>query len=70
MTRAHLLAEAELIRDIHYRPARLIAADAEVIRCLQWLAALPQGVARGPADGTSKPDLTSGAIGAPHFPRS
>ena len=41
-TRGHLVAEANQVRDTHYRPGRFIAADADMIECFQWLAALPQ----------------------------
>jgi phenylpropionate dioxygenase-like ring-hydroxylating dioxygenase large terminal subunit len=42
LTRAHLVAEAAQVRGTHYRPARLIPADADMIECFRWLAALPQ----------------------------
>jgi len=41
-TRGHLVAEARQVRQTQYRPARFIAADADMIECFQWLAALPQ----------------------------
>lgn len=41
-TQAHLKAEASHVRQSCYRPARFIPADADMIRCFQWLAALPQ----------------------------
>lgn len=41
-TRAHLVSEAARIRDTVYRPARLTAADADLVDCFRWLAALPQ----------------------------
>lgn len=41
-TRAHLLAEAHQVRGTEYRPGRFITADIDMIRCFQWLAALPQ----------------------------
>jgi len=30
------------VRNTEYRPGRLIAADADLIECFRWLAALPQ----------------------------
>ena len=41
-TKEHLMSEARQVRDTEYRPARLIAADADLIECFCWLAALPQ----------------------------
>jgi phenylpropionate dioxygenase-like ring-hydroxylating dioxygenase large terminal subunit len=41
-TRGHLLAEADMIQNTQYRPARFIDADADMIACFHWLAALPQ----------------------------
>jgi phenylpropionate dioxygenase-like ring-hydroxylating dioxygenase large terminal subunit len=41
-TRGHLLAEANMIQDTQYRPARLISADADMLECLRWLAGLEQ----------------------------
>lgn len=41
-TRAHLMSEAAQVRDTVYRPARLTAADADLIECFRWLAAIPQ----------------------------
>jgi len=42
LTRAHLVAEASQVRNTQYRPARLIPADADMIECFRWLAAIPQ----------------------------
>jgi hypothetical protein len=41
-TREHLVSEAAQIRGTQYRPARLLPADADMIECFRWLAALPQ----------------------------
>jgi aminopyrrolnitrin oxygenase len=41
-TRGHLVSEAEQVRQTQYRPARFIAADADMVECFQWLASLPQ----------------------------
>ena len=41
-TKGHLVSEARQVRDTEYRPARMIAADADLIECFCWLAALPQ----------------------------
>lgn len=42
LTRLHLEGEASQVRGTQYRPARLIPADADMIDCFRWLAALPQ----------------------------
>lgn len=57
-TRAHLLAEARQVRGTQYRPGRFIAADADMIRCFQWLAGLPQREA-GDLDKDPAPGATS-----------
>lgn len=49
-TREHLGAEAGQIRNTLYRPARFIAADADLVECFQWLAALPQRMPDMPED--------------------
>lgn len=67
LTRGHLLAEAELIRDIRYQPTRLISADVEMVRCLHWLATLPQGSDRPLSEAAEKPDSTFQPAGAPHL---
>jgi hypothetical protein len=41
-TRGHLVSEARQVRNTEYRPSRMIAADADLIECFRWLAALPQ----------------------------
>ncbi len=41
-TQAHLVSEACQVRHTEYRPGRLVAADADLIDCFRWLAALPQ----------------------------
>ena len=41
-TRGHLLSESHQIRNTVYRPARMIAADADLMDCFRWLASLPQ----------------------------
>jgi hypothetical protein len=41
-TRGHLVGESRQVRNTEYRPARMIAADADLIECFRWLAALPQ----------------------------
>jgi len=41
-TRGHLVSEARQVRQTQYRPARFIAADADMIECFRWLASLPQ----------------------------
>jgi phenylpropionate dioxygenase-like ring-hydroxylating dioxygenase large terminal subunit len=41
-TRGHLVSEAQQVRQTEYRPARFTAADADMIECFRWLAALPQ----------------------------
>ena len=41
-TRGHLVSEAQQVRQTEYRPARFIPADADLIDCFRWLAALPQ----------------------------
>jgi len=41
-TKGHLVSEAHQVRNTEYRPARLISADADLIDCFCWLAALPQ----------------------------
>ncbi|MEO5803286.1 MAG: hypothetical protein ABIR24_07125, partial [Verrucomicrobiota bacterium] len=40
--RGHSLDESDQIRDTQYRPARFIAADADVVEMFRWLAAIPQ----------------------------
>jgi phenylpropionate dioxygenase-like ring-hydroxylating dioxygenase large terminal subunit len=55
-TRGHLVSEARQVRDTRYRPARLIAADGDMIECFWWLAALPGQSAETPAATSSESD--------------
>ena len=53
-TRAHLEAEASLIRGTVYRPTHLIPEDQGMIQCFHWLAGIPQRVAASePTPATS-----------------
>lgn len=47
-TRAHLMAEAALIRGTRYLPSHLIPEDAGMRQCFQWLAAIPQRATSAP----------------------
>jgi len=59
-TRGHLVSEASQVRQTQYRPARFIAADADMIECFQWLAALPQQpMAISAAEPQLEPELAS-----------
>lgn len=56
LTRSHLVSEAQQVRNTEYRPARLISADADLIDCFRWLAALPQNpTAAAPAPVAAEP---------------
>ena len=48
LTRAHLKAEAALIRGTRYRPSNLIPEDGGMRQCFQWLAAIPQRATSAP----------------------
>ena len=58
-TEGHLVSEARQVRDPEYRPARMIAADADLIECFRWLAALPQKPAAKDATIFSGTNLTT-----------
>jgi len=65
-TRGHLVSEASQVRDTQYRPARFIAADADMIKCFCWLAALPQQAPGSPAAEHSNDWTTNVFIARKH----
>lgn len=50
-TRGHLESEAAQVRGTEYQPSHLIGADAGMIECFRWLAAIPQTPCRPGING-------------------